>query len=209
LPRGGPPAANEARRFEGGRARKIGHALGIRAEGETVLAKLLVRKTDLPGVLVITPATIFEDFRGSYVETYNERLYREAGIDVHFVQDDFSTSRKNVLRGIHGDAGTYKLVFCPQGSLYLVVVDCDQESPNFGKWISRTLSAENRLQVLVPPKHGVAHLVTSEVAIFSYKQSTYYDRASQFTYRYDDPRFGISWPISDPVLSARDSRTEG
>lgn len=172
------------------------------------MPKLLVEETELPGVLAITPATIFEDHRGSYVESYNERLYREAGIDVHFVQDDFSTSRKNVLRGIHGDAVTYKLVSCPYGTLYLVVVDCDQASANFGKWISRTLSAANRLQVLVPPKHGVAHLVMSDAAIFSYKQSTYYDRASQFTFRYDDPRFGISWPVGDPILSARDSGAE-
>jgi len=169
------------------------------------LAELLIEKTDLPGVLKITPATIFEDFRGSYVETYNEELYRDAGIDVHFVQDDFSTSGKNVLRGIHGDSRTYKLVSCSYGRLYLVIVDCDTESPNFGKWASFTISAENRFQVLAPPKHGVAHLVMSETAIFSYKQSTYYDGDSQFTFRYDDPRFGIYWPIHDPVLSARDS----
>jgi len=177
--------------------------------GETVLAGILVEKSGLPGVLTITPATIFKDFRGSYVETYNERLYREAGIDVHFVQDDVSISSRNVLRGIHGDAITHKLISCLHGSFYLVVVDCDEKSQNFGKWLSFTLSAEDPLQVLVPPKHGVAHLVTSETAVFSYKQSTYYDRASQFTYRYDDPRFGISWPVSDPILSARDSRSEG
>jgi len=174
-----------------------------------VLSKMRVETCELPGVLKITPPTVFEDFRGFYVETYNEKLYREAGIDVHFVQDDFSCSKKNVLRGIHGDAGTFKLISCPHGTFYMVVVDCDPDSDNFSKWVSFTLSEDNPMQILVPPKHGLAHLVLSETAVFSYKQSTYYDRASQFTYRYDDDRFGIEWPVSDPVLSERDSRASG
>jgi dTDP-4-dehydrorhamnose 3,5-epimerase len=173
------------------------------------LSELLVETCALPGVLRITPPTVFEDFRGSYVETYNEKMYRDAGIDVHFVQDDISYSSRNVLRGIHGDSGTYKLVTCPHGEFYLVAVNCDQDSDNFGQWVSYVLSEKNRHQVLVPPKHGLAHLVTSNHAIFSYKQSTYYDRAGQFTYRYDDPRFNIDWPISDPVLSERDARATG
>jgi len=168
------------------------------------LSKLIVETCKLPGVLRITPATVYEDFRGSYVETYNEKLYREAGIDVHFVQDDISYSSRNVLRGIHGDSKTYKLVTCPDGEFYLVAVNCDTDSDNFGQWVSFVLSEQNRHQILVPPKHGLAHLVTSNHAIFSYKQSTYYDRAGQFTYRFDDPRFGIEWPISDPILSERD-----
>ncbi|NQV83743.1 MAG: dTDP-4-dehydrorhamnose 3,5-epimerase family protein [Rhodospirillales bacterium] len=173
------------------------------------MSELLVESCRLAGILKITPATIFEDFRGSYVETYNEKLYRDAGIDVHFVQDDFSFSSQNVLRGIHGDSGTYKLITCPHGEFYLVVVDCDPDSENFGDWVSFILSEKNRHQVLVPPKHGLAHLITSEHAIFSYKQSTYYDRAGQFTYRFDDERFNIDWPISDPVLSERDALATG
>jgi dTDP-4-dehydrorhamnose 3,5-epimerase len=173
------------------------------------VSSLKVRNSNLENVLIIEPATIYEDFRGSYVETYNEDLYQEAGIDIKFVQDDVSTSAKNVLRGIHGDAETYKLISCPYGRIYLVIVNCDTQSKNFGQWESFSLSAPSKTQILAPPKHGVAHLVLSDVALFSYKQSTYYNRAGQFSYRYDDSRFGIFWPTRTPILSERDSHAEG
>ena len=171
--------------------------------------QLDVRETSLEGVLTITPPTLFEDFRGTYVETYNERLYRFAGVEVTFVQDDISVSSRHVLRGIHGDSLTWKLISCLHGRIYLVVVDCDEGSDQFGQWESFALSDRNRLQVLVPPTYGNAHLVLSEEAIFHYKQSTYYDRASQFTYAWNDPVFGIWWPVSDPIVSQRDQRGDG
>lgn len=170
--------------------------------------QVVVERTSLKDVLLITPPTAFEDFRGNYVELYNQRLYKEAGIDVDFVQDDVSTSHRHVLRGIHGDRVTTKLVSCLYGAFYVVVVDCDEASANFGKWFATTLSAANKKQVLVPPRHGLAHLIMSDVALFHYKQSSYYDRASQFTYRWDDPRFGIYWPVKNPILSARDAVAE-
>ena len=163
-----------------------------------------VSNTELDGVLLITPATIFEDFRGAYVETYNEELYAEAGIKVKFVQDDISVSSRNVLRGIHGDGETWKLISCFYGEFYLVVVNWDNASPQFGRWESFVLSDQNRLQVLIPPKFGNGHLVLSELAIFHYKQSTYYNRASQFTLLWNDPKLNIEWPIKNPILSKRD-----
>ena len=162
-----------------------------------------VSKTDIDGVLLIKLG-IFEDHRGEYIETYNEALYKEKGIDTKFVQDDISISSKNVLRGIHGDDQTWKLISCLYGRFYLVVVNCDTESKDFGKWQSFVLSDKNRLQVLVPPKYGNAHLVLSDISIFHYKQSTYYDRTKQFTYKWDDPRLNIWWPIKNPILSQRD-----
>ncbi len=162
-----------------------------------------VSKTNLEGVLLIKPDA-FEDFRGFYVETYNENLYKESGIDMEFVQDDISISTKNVLRGIHGDDQTWKLISCFYGKFYLVVVNCDKSSENFGKWQSFVLSDTNRLQVLIPPKHGNAHLVLSEITIFHYKQSTYYDPKHQFTYKWNDSTFKIWWPIKTPILSQRD-----
>ena len=135
---------------------------------------MIIEKTKLDGVLLIKP-NVFEDHRGQYVETYNEKLYNEHGINVKFVQDDISISSKHVLRGIHGDAETWKLISCLHGKFYLVVVNCDQESENFGKWQSFTLSEYNRHQVLVPPKYGNGHLILSEQAIFHYKQNTYYN----------------------------------
>lgn len=162
-----------------------------------------VSKTNLEGVLLIKPS-VFEDHRGQYVETYNEELYRKNGIPVKFVQDDISVSTKDVLKGIHGDAETWKLVSCLHGKFYLVVVNCDESSKGFGQWQSFVLSDVNRLQVLIPPKHGNGHLILTDMAIFHYKQSTYYNPRGQFTYRWDDPRFNIWWPVKNPVLSRRD-----
>lgn len=164
-----------------------------------------VLKTQLEGVLVVQPH-VFEDHRGEYVETYNERLYKESGINVDFIQDDISVSTRHVLRGIHGDRSTWKLVSCLFGQFYLVVVNCDRKSPEFGKWQSFTLSDRNRQQVLIPPGHGNGHLVLSDISIFHYKQSTYYDPTGQFTYKWNDPELNIWWPIKDPMLSLRDER---
>ena len=162
-----------------------------------------VNKTKLEGVLLIK-LEIFEDFRGQYVETYNEELYNKAGIDVKFRQDDISVSSRNVLRGIHGDAETWKLISCHYGKFYLVVVNCDKESENFGQWQSFVLSDSNRHQVLVPPKYGNGHLVLTETTIFHYKQNTYYNPKGQFTYTWNDPKLNIWWPIKNPILSQRD-----
>ena len=164
-----------------------------------------VTRGKLDGVLVVKPPTIFQDFRGSYVETYNEELYHRAGINIKFVQDDISVSSKNVLRGIHGDGETWKFVSCLYGEFYLVVVNWDKASPQYGQWESFTLSDRNRLQVLVPPKFGNGHLVLSELAIFHYKQSTYYNRAGQFTIMWNDPKLKIKWPVDNPITSKRDS----
>ena len=160
--------------------------------------------TTLDSVRLIKPPTIFEDFRGHYVETYNERLYREAGIDQHFIQDDISVSRRHVLRGIHGDDKTWKLISCLQGSFYMVVVNNDPQSSQYRKWTSFTLSDTNRLQVLVPPKFGNGHVVMSEQAIFHYKQTTDYDRSGQFTLIWNDPALNIWWPVQVPIVSVRD-----
>lgn len=165
-----------------------------------------VKKTDLDGVLLIAPPTVFEDFRGCYVETYNREIYHAAGIDQDFVQDDISVSKRHVLRGIHGDSKTWKLVSCLEGEFFLAVVNWDRASSQYRKWAGFTLSERNRLQVLVPPKFGNGHLVLSERAMFHYKQTTYYDRPGQFTLRYDDPAVGIKWPNAVPILSERDDK---
>jgi len=166
---------------------------------------LSVTKTKLDGVLLIKAPTTFEDFRGTYVETYNQDLYQKAGVAVPFVQDDISTSTRHVLRGIHGDTETWKLVSCLHGKFYLVVLNYDQSSKQFGQWESFTLSDTNHLQVLIPPKFGNGHVVLSETAIFHYKQNTYYNRAGQFTVLWNDPRFKIWWPVQQPIISQRDA----
>ena len=172
------------------------------------MQKLEVKLTTLDDVLMIVPPTIFEDYRGLYIETYNEKLYNKAGIDIKFVSDSFIISDKYVLRGIHGDEKTWKLVNCLHGRFYIVIANCNESSVDFGKWASFTLSETNRKQLLVPPKHGIAHLILSEKVVYHYKQSTYFEDKKEFTYRWDDPKFNIFWPIKNPILSEKDMRAE-
>ena len=166
---------------------------------------LKVEKTALDGVLLIEPPTRFEDFRGEYVETYNQALYRAAGIGWEFIQDDVSISSRHVLRGLHGDATTAKLISCLVGKFYLVVVNNDPASAQYRQWTSFTLSEKNRLQVMVPPKFANGHLVLSDIAMFHYKQTSEYDRSGQFTLLWNDPELGLWWPIKDPIVSRRDA----
>ena len=163
-----------------------------------------VNKTLLDGVLLIEPPTIFQDFRGEYVETYNESIYKSNGINANFIQDDISVSHKNVLRGIHGDEETCKLISCLFGCFYLVVINNDPTSKQYKSWQSFILSDSNRYQVLIPPKFGNGHLVLSDKAIFHYKQTTEYDRSSQFTIKWNSDVYNIEWPIDNPILSERD-----
>jgi dTDP-4-dehydrorhamnose 3,5-epimerase len=156
-------------------------------------------KTTLQGVLSFQ-LEHFEDHRGTYTAIYNKSDYseiikKELGKDVEFLEDDYAFSTKHVLRGIHGDNRTWKLVTCLFGKFYIVVVNCDKESKDFGKWESFILSRENGRQVLVPPNHGHAYVVLSDEAVFNYKQSCY---------KYDDPKFKIWWPIKNPIVSKRD-----
>ena len=162
-----------------------------------------VIKTDLSGVMKIELES-FSDHRGKYTETYNEDAYKQAGIDVNFIQDDISFSKKNVLRGIHGDDETYKLVSCLHGSFVLIVVNNDSESEEYKKWITFNLSGDDNTQILIPPKFGNGHFVTSDDAIFHYKQNTYYNPQGQFTIMWNDPEYNFVWPNNNPILSKRD-----
>lgn len=163
-----------------------------------------VKKTKLKGVLEIFPDA-FLDQRGQFLETYNEKTYRKAGIKIKFIEDDISISKKNVLRGIHGYyKKSWRLISCLYGELYFVVVNCNEKSKNFGTWQSFILSGKDKKQILAPPGYGMAYLVLSDLAIFHYKQSEYYDPKIQFTYKWNDSRFRIRWPIKNPILSKRD-----
>lgn len=163
-----------------------------------------ISPTTLPGVLKIERFA-FEDHRGIYGEIFKKHEYFDAGITIEFIEQDFSLSRKNTLRGMHGDSKTWKLISCLYGELYLVVLNYDKTSPNFGKWESFVLTPQNRLQILIPPMHANGHLILSDWAVFHYNQSEYYtDGTNQFTVKWNDPRFNVSWPIDNPILSKRD-----
>lgn len=138
-----------------------------------------------------------------------QAIEEATGKKISFVEDCMSTSRRHVLRGIHGDNETWKLVNVLKGSAYTVIVNCNPLDLNFGKWEAFTLSEDNRQQVLVPPNYGTAHLVMSDEVLWQYKFTTSgYQPAGrkQFTYRFDDPRFNIWWPVKNPILSDRDER---
>jgi dTDP-4-dehydrorhamnose 3,5-epimerase len=131
-------------------------------------------------------------------------LYKSKGIEIDFVEDDISVATKDVIKGIHGDDCTWKLISCLHGKFYLVVINYDKKSKSFGKWESFVLSETNKRQVLVPPKHGNGPLCLSEKSVFHYKQSAYYDPSRQFTIKWNDPEFNIWWPFKKPILSMRD-----
>lgn len=170
------------------------------------IGQIKVSKTNLPGVLKIKRYA-HEDSRGIYGEIYRKKEYFKAGITVDFVEQDFSFSRQGVLRGLHGDAKTWKLISCPYGELYIVVLNYDKTSSFFGKWQSFLLTPQNRLQILIPPRHANGHLVISDWAMFHYNQSEYYtDGKNQFTVKWNDPRFTIIWPTNNPILSERDGK---
>lgn len=162
-----------------------------------------IENTNLAGVYLIKP-DIFEDFRGNYTEVYNEKLYKEMGIQDRFIQDDLSTTYKGVLRGMHGDDKTAKLVQCAYGRIYQVVLNNDETSEEYGRWQAFILTSENRHQIYIPPKFGNGFYVLSDVAVYSYKQTTVYGEAKQFTVKWNDERFNINWPDNNPILSMRD-----
>jgi dTDP-4-dehydrorhamnose 3,5-epimerase len=154
-----------------------------------------------PEVKIYQPDS-FEDYRG---ELYT--LFKQEEHELVFNHDKVSVSRQNVLRGLHGDSKSWKLITCLSGVVYLVVVDNRPESPNYLKWDSIVLSETNRKQVLVPPMFANGHFVLSSQATFFYKWSypgDYPDVKDQFTLKWNDPKINIHWPIDNPILSSRD-----
>jgi dTDP-4-dehydrorhamnose 3,5-epimerase len=160
---------------------------------------------DIPGVILLEPSRI-SDHRGSFMETYHQRRYREAGITERFVQDNYSRSVRNTVRGLHFQEpqAQGKLVIALEGTVYDVVVDIRKGSPTFGKWYGIDLSAENHLQIYIPA--GCAHgfCVTSDTASFLYKCTTYYSPKDDRGILWNDPALGIRWPVSEPILSQKD-----
>lgn len=161
----------------------------------------------LPGALLITPR-VFHDERGFFKETFSRRAYEQAGVGVEFVQDNVSFSKRGVLRGMHFDPRMAKLVQCLQGEIYDVIADPRRDSPTFGRWCAVELSAQNHCQLFVPA--GLAHgfYVRSEWAMLHYKQSALYDPACERAFGWNDPAFGIEWPLAgkEPILSAKDAQ---
>jgi len=157
----------------------------------------------LEEVKVFTP-DVHTDYRGELWTTWNKD---EFPVDLEFNHDKVSTSRKNVIRGIHGDNKSWKLVTCLYGELYFVIVDNRKDSINYLEWDCIILNDKNRSSVLIPPGFGNSFCVLSNYSIFMYKWSykgRYPDVEDQFTLKWDDERIGINWPIEKPILQLRD-----
>lgn len=161
--------------------------------------------TDLAGLLLIEPR-VFGDSRGFFLETWNRAKYREAGLDVDFVQDNLSLSRRGIVRGLHfqNPNPQGKLVQVLAGEVYDVAVDLRWSSPTFRRWHAVLLSSENKRQLYVPPGFAHGFAVLSETALFHYKCTSYYSPADERTLLYNDPDLGIPWPVPEPVLSEKD-----
>jgi dTDP-4-dehydrorhamnose 3,5-epimerase len=167
-----------------------------------------VTPTALPGVLLLEPR-VFGDDRGFFMESWNARTFGEAtGLDVAFVQDNHSYSTRGVLRGIHYQVvrPQGKLVRVVTGSVFDVAVDLRRSSPTFGRWVGYELSAQNKLQMWIPPGFGHGFLVLSESADFLYKTTDYWIGQHDRTVRWNDPAIGIDWPLQgEPLLAAKDA----
>lgn len=166
-----------------------------------------VTPTTLPGVLVIDP-DVRRDARGFFVETFHAARYEAHGIAGPFVQDNQSRSVAHTLRGMHLQVARpqAKLVRAIKGEIFDVAVDVRRGSPTFGRWVGVTLSAENFKQCYVPVGFAHGFAVLSEDAEIEYKCTDFYDPASEVGLPWNDPAFGIAWPIAAPILSDRDRR---
>lgn len=168
-----------------------------------------IEETSLPGVRMLTP-TIYGDDRGAFQETYNMRQFAEAGLPLNWVQDNFSVSKKNVLRGIHYQIvqPQGKIVRVTHGAVVDVAVDLRRNSTSFGKHVAVELTGENGKMLWIPAGFGHAFLVLSEAAGFAYKVTDYYAPRGERTIVWNDPELAIKWPVKteDVIVSEKDGK---
>lgn len=166
-----------------------------------------VVRTEIPAVLLLEPK-IFRDERGGVFESYNRRAFAEAtGVDLQFVQDNRSISKKNVLRGLHYQIAhpQGKLVQVLKGEIFDVAVDLRRSSATFGRWVGFMLSEANRRMAWIPP--GFAHglLALTEEVDALYKMTEFWSPEHERTIAWNDPQIGVRWPLEgEPILSGKD-----
>jgi dTDP-4-dehydrorhamnose 3,5-epimerase len=162
--------------------------------------------TSLPGVVIIE-SKVFGDDRGFFLETYHAAKFAQLGIPDLFVQDNHSRSSRGVLRGLHFQEPNPqgKLVRAVTGSIFDVAVDIRRGSPTFGRWFGVELSEANKLQLWVPPGFAHGFCVVSDTADVVYKCTAVYEPANDRSILWNDPAIGIEWPVSEPLLSGKDS----
>jgi len=164
--------------------------------------------TPLEGLFVVD-IEYFEDERGFFIESWNHRDFAAAGLDVTFLQENHSSSERNVLRGLHYqdmNASIGKLVRCTAGAIFDVAVDLRASSTTFGKWHGVELSARNKKQIWVPVGFAHGFLTISDRTEVQYRQTDFYAPEFEGGIRWNDPDIGVDWPITDPILSQRDTQ---
>lgn len=163
----------------------------------------------LAGLKIVRPK-IFGDDRGFFLESYNAQAYAAAGISTTFVQDNHSRSVKGTLRGVHYQSkpGQAKLVRVVLGRIWDVAVDIRRDSPTFGQWTAIELDDKTREQLFIPIGFAHGFCVLSDFAEVEYKVSALYDPETECSISYADPELGIKWPVTQPLLSARDQQAE-
>ena len=163
--------------------------------------------TEIPDIILIKPE-LFNDDRGYFMESYHFIKYKNNGIDKVFIQDNHALSFKNTLRGLHfqNKYPQAKLVRCLQGKIFDVAVDIRKTSPNYGKWIGKELSDENKYQLYVPEGFAHGYYVISETAEVVYKCSDIYHPEDDNGIYWNDPDIGIDWPTKRPNLSDKDTK---
>jgi len=164
-----------------------------------------IYKAEIEDILLIEPDE-FSDHRGYFLENFRQSWLTEQGLEIDFVQDNVSKSKKNVLRGLHYQIQNPqdKLVHCVSGSILDVAVDIRKDSKTFGTYVMEELSEENHRQMFIPKGFAHGFLAVSESAVVAYKCSDYYNREGERSIRWNDPDIGIDWPVNDPVISAKD-----
>ena len=177
------------------------------------MGKIKVTTCDIEGLYVIEP-TVFKDERGYFMETYNQNDFKEAGLNMTFVQDNQSMSVKGVLRGLHFQKQypQGKLVRAVRGTVFDVAVDLRSDSKTYGKWFGVTLSAEIKKQFYIPEGFAHGFLVLSDEAEFAYKCTDFYHPGDEGGLLWSDPEIGVDWPIEpgmELIISDKDKKWSG
>lgn len=169
---------------------------------------MTITETKLPGLLVIDPK-VFDDERGYFFESFNQKVFEAAGLETNFLQDNESKSARGVLRGLHFQAPPFeqgKLVRVARGAVMDVSVDIRKASPTYGKWESFELSEHNKRMLWIPPGFAHGFVSLEDDTIFIYKCTNVYHSESEGSVRWNDQDLGIVWGVEDPVVSEKDQQ---
>jgi dTDP-4-dehydrorhamnose 3,5-epimerase len=165
-----------------------------------------ITQSELSGLLVIDPK-VFGDDRGYFFESYNAEIFKAAGLEIDFMQDNESRSGKGVLRGLHFQEPPFeqgKLVRVARGAVMDVSVDIRKDSPTYGKWAAFELSEQNKRMLWIPPGFAHGFVTLEDDTIFIYKCTKVYNKESENSIRWDDPDLGIDWAVENPIISDKD-----